>query len=42
MSLPDSTAFYALDLEPLKMSGALEISPVVAFTIIDRMRAAAE
>jgi flagellar motor switch protein FliM len=37
MSLPDSTAFYSLDLEPLKMSGALEISPVVAFTIIDRM-----
>src|SRR5688572_8305740 len=37
MSLPDSTAFYSLDLDPLKMSGALEISPVVAFTIIDRM-----
>jgi len=37
MSLPDSTAFYALDLEPHGVSGALEISPVVAFTILDRM-----
>lgn len=37
MSLPDSTAFYSLDLEPHGMSGALEISPVVAFTILDRM-----
>lgn len=37
MSLPDTTAFYALDLDPIRMSGALEISPAVAFTIVDRM-----
>ena len=37
MSLPDSTAFYALEIEPFNLSGALEISPAVAFTIVDRM-----
>jgi flagellar motor switch protein FliM len=37
MSLPDPTAFYALSLHPLEGMGALELNPVVAFTMIDRM-----
>lgn len=37
MSLPDSTAFYGLELQPLRITGALEISPVVAFTVVERM-----
>jgi flagellar motor switch protein FliM len=37
MSLPDPTAFYALTLLPVEGSGALELNPVVAFTMIDRM-----
>lgn len=37
MSLPDPTAFYALSLPPLDSQGALEINPVIAFTMIDRM-----
>ena len=37
MSLPDATAFYAVEVEPIRATGALEISPVVAFTVIDRM-----
>jgi flagellar motor switch protein FliM len=37
MSLPDPTAFYALSLNPLDGQGALEINPVIAFTMIDRM-----
>lgn len=37
MSLPDPTAFYALSLAPVEGSGALELNPVVAFTMIDRM-----
>ncbi len=37
MSLPDATAFYAVDVDPARATGALEISPVVAFTVIDRM-----
>ncbi len=37
MSLPDATAFYAVDVDPMRATGALEISPLVAFTIIDRM-----
>src|SRR3954471_8031255 len=37
MSLPDPTAFYALSLNPMEGIGALELNPVVAFTMIDRM-----
>jgi len=37
MSLPDATAFYAVDVDPSRATGALEISPLVAFTVIDRM-----
>lgn len=37
MSLPDPTAFYALSLAPVEGVGALELNPVVAFTMIDRM-----
>lgn len=36
-SLPDPTAFYALSLLPLDMLGALELNPMVAFTMVDRM-----
>jgi flagellar motor switch protein FliM len=36
-SLPDPTAFYAITLPPLEGMGALELNPVVAFTMIDRM-----
>jgi len=37
MSLPDPTAFYSLSLPPLDGLAALEISPAVAFAVIDRM-----
>jgi flagellar motor switch protein FliM len=37
MSLPDPTAFYSLSLKPIEGQGALELNPVVAFTMIDRM-----
>jgi flagellar motor switch protein FliM len=37
MSLPDPTAFYALSMAPIEGVGALELNPVVAFTMIDRM-----
>jgi flagellar motor switch protein FliM len=37
MSLPDPTAFYALSMVPIEGVGALELNPVVAFTMIDRM-----
>jgi flagellar motor switch protein FliM len=37
MSLPDPTAFYGLSLTPVEGLGALELNPVVAFTMIDRM-----
>ncbi len=37
MSLPDPTAFYGLSLQPAEGLGALELNPVVAFTMIDRM-----
>lgn len=37
MSLPDPTAFYGLSLKPIEGHGALELNPVVAFTMIDRM-----
>jgi flagellar motor switch protein FliM len=37
MSLPDPTAFYAIGMPPLEEVGALELSPSVAFTIVDRM-----
>jgi flagellar motor switch protein FliM len=36
MSLPDPTAFYAIGMPPLEEVGALEMSPSVAFTIVDR------
>ncbi len=38
MSLPDPTAFYAVDAcAPLDGLGALELNPSVAFTMVDRM-----
>jgi flagellar motor switch protein FliM len=37
MSLPDPTAFYAITLQPFDGLAALELSPTVAFTMIDRM-----
>ena len=37
MSLADPTAFYALSIPPLDELGALEINPIVAFAMIDRM-----
>jgi flagellar motor switch protein FliM len=37
MSLPDPTAFYGLSLAPVEGVGAMELNPVVAFTMIDRM-----
>jgi flagellar motor switch protein FliM len=37
MSLPDPTAFYAVSLVPFDGLAALELSPAVAFTMIDRM-----
>jgi flagellar motor switch protein FliM len=37
MSLPDPTAFYAVAMPPFEGLGALEVNPMVAFTIIDRM-----
>ena len=37
MSLPDPTAFYSLSLAPMEGTGALELNPSVAFTMIDRM-----
>ena len=37
MSLPDPTAFYALGLPPIDALGALELNPMIAFAMIDRM-----
>jgi flagellar motor switch protein FliM len=37
MSLPDPTAFYALNLPPIDSLGALELNPSIAFAMIDRM-----
>lgn len=37
MSLPDPTAFYAITLSPFDGLAALELSPAVAFMMIDRM-----
>jgi flagellar motor switch protein FliM len=37
MSLPDPTAFYALSMQPVDGLCALELNPLVAFTMIDRM-----
>jgi flagellar motor switch protein FliM len=37
MSLPDPTAFYAVSMQPFDGVAALELSPAVAFTMIDRM-----
>jgi len=36
-TLADPTAFYALSLAPFDAPGALEMNPLVAFAIIDRM-----
>lgn len=36
-ALPDPTAFYALAMPPLDTYAALDISPSVAFTMVDRM-----
>lgn len=37
MSLPDPTAFYSVSMAPLEGLAALELNPVVAFSMIDRM-----
>jgi flagellar motor switch protein FliM len=37
MSLPDPTAFYAVGMSPAQGDGALELNPVLAFTMIDRI-----
>jgi flagellar motor switch protein FliM len=37
MSLADPTAFYALAIPPFDELGALEISPTIAYAMIDRM-----
>ncbi len=37
LSLPDPTAFYALTMAGFDALGALELSPSIAFTIVDRM-----
>jgi flagellar motor switch protein FliM len=37
MSLPDPTAFYAINLSLYDGVGALEINPSIAFTMIDRL-----
>jgi len=37
MSVPDPTAFYAISIAPLDGVAALEINPVIAFAMIDRM-----
>ena len=37
LGLPDSTAFYKIDIDPMKIAGALEICPAIAFTVVDRM-----
>ena len=36
-TLADPTAFYALSLAPSEAPGALDINPLVAFAIVDRM-----
>jgi len=36
-SLSDPTAFYALSLSPFEDLGALEVSPAIAFSVVDRM-----
>jgi flagellar motor switch protein FliM len=37
MSLPEQTAFYAVSMDPLEGLAAVELSPAVAFTLVDRM-----
>jgi flagellar motor switch protein FliM len=37
MSLPDPTAFYAVGMSPAEGVGALELNPVLAFSMIDRI-----
>jgi len=36
-TLADPTAFYALSLAPFEAAGALEINPLVAFALVDRV-----
>ncbi len=36
-SIPDPTAFYAVNITPFDEPGAIEINPSVAFAVIDRM-----
>jgi flagellar motor switch protein FliM len=36
-SLPDPTAYYALQVTPVELTAAFELNPAVAFGIIDRM-----
>jgi len=36
-SLPDPTAYYAVSMHPLETLMAIEMNPVVAFTVVDRM-----
>jgi flagellar motor switch protein FliM len=37
VTLPDPTAFYSLSLAPIDGLGALEVDPLTAFTMVDRM-----
>ena len=37
MSLPDPTAFYAVAMHPLDGVAALELSPSIAFSMVDRL-----
>jgi flagellar motor switch protein FliM len=36
-SLPDPTAYYAVSMQPLETLMAVEINPIVAFSMVDRM-----
>jgi flagellar motor switch protein FliM len=36
-SFADPTAFYALSLAPLEDAGALDVSPTIAFALVDRL-----
>jgi len=36
-SFADPTAFYALSLAPLEDTGALDVSPAIAFALVDRL-----
>jgi flagellar motor switch protein FliM len=37
MSLPEQTAFYAVGMEPLEGTAAIEVNPNIAFTLVDRL-----